>query len=415
MSTARPWKVMKSIERSTHSSHAVSVGAEALLPHVVSVQRAGTCANKPAPSSLRPFQLTTNASTGCLHRCMRGAEASDRVLALVPCLLLQPPHPQASNAPRMKVDPHAPATPGLFSNIAPFTWGAEPAQAGSLFGTSRASAMSVPPPSVGLFGTPMTAATPSPKVTFDVLNQQANRSAGERLSHADIFDFGTKVLTVRVGSEPDHKDFTVHEELLKRSPYLSSIRHEMSSYVSLPDQKPATFNIYVQWLYSKRLYTKAAPASNQVAPTLQQPNSDEWLNLVDVYLLGFKLGDVDFQDMVMDAIMDWLRETRDSGSFITPTPIVALENVARIYYTLHNTAKDNPLRRLVSDVAALNFSDATIQKICADDGGQKLPRAFLLDLLSKLSSRLQGGRPFPEARGACHYHCHAEGKCYRKT
>jgi hypothetical protein len=221
------------------------------------------------------------------------------------------------------------------------------------------------------------------------------------------------VHTVRIGPEPKHKDFTVHQGLLQQSSYFSKLRQNTSGHISLPDQKSTAFNVYVQWLYTKGLYTKPPAPSGAAANNRQQSSSVEWFTLVDAYLLGYKLEDITFRDRVMDGILEWLREVKSSDDLT-----FILDTADEIYSTVGASGKTNPLRRLVSDIAALKFSDAQIQKISEDHGRQRLPHAFLLDLVSKLSTRIQGAKlvstmsKTPEQREACHYHCHGIAKCY---
>lgn len=204
---------------------------------------------------------------------------------------------------------------------------------------------------------------------------------------------------------------------MKRSSYLMSIRHQSSSYASLPDQNPTAFNIYVQWLYSRQLHTKGAIKQTNGAMTSASdpsPVAKEWRTLIDVYLLGYKLRDIDFQDKVMDGILGWLREATTTEDLL-----VVLENVTQAFMALCESPQDHPLRRLFSDVVAFKFTHTAIQKMGSSDGISILPGTFMRDVITKLSSRLQDGKMFggghvwPEYREGCHYHCHEQGACYK--
>ncbi|KAF2452023.1 hypothetical protein P171DRAFT_479036 [Karstenula rhodostoma CBS 690.94] len=229
---------------------------------------------------------------------------------------------------------------------------------------------------------------------------------GERSAHSQMLDFGTKVVTIRVGGEPDHKDFTVHEDGRKRSPYLMDPRNQKPAFISLPDARPEDFNVYVQWLYTGRLHTK----------TIHFDHGVEWVMLTNVYLLGHKLADVDFQDRVMDSMLDWLK---DAGHNIDCLAVV-FDNVTQIFNETKISGKNNPLRRLVSDIVSAKLSNTTIQSMALDRQSEQLPPAFLLDIVSKLSTKLVAGHlsflsltKSPELRENCHYHCHKNGECYR--
>ncbi|KAJ4351248.1 uncharacterized protein N0V89_006587 [Didymosphaeria variabile] len=333
--------------------------------------------------------------------------------------------PRAIDAPGIKPDSSSPITRVWPASMTAGVKAAESNQGGGSFGNS-ARGFSVPPqPLFGkgqAFGTPenhrpLTAATPQ----FGQVNTGSTQApvkniprVGERSPHAQIFDFGTKVVTIRVGHEPQHKDFTVHENLLSRSPYLMDIRHKMSTYISLPDAQPEAFSIYQQWLYTKGLHTKTTVKEVTFGP-FDPSHRDEWTKLTDIYLLGHKLVDTDFQDRVMDGILEWLDETTTSIYDLS----VLLENVVQIYIALKDAREDNPLKRLISDTVSLKFTDAMIQKMVTDRK-KELPRSLLLDLVSKLSANSSGSlimsrvSTHPEFREACHYHCHAAGDCYRK-
>lgn len=164
--------------------------------------------------------------------------------------------------------------------------------------------------------------------------------------------------------------------------------------------------MYVQWLYTRDLYTRTRAGKEG-----QPEEQGEWHILVDAYLLGRKLRDEEFQDRVMDGIAEWLKEVKDRMELG-----VMLQNVADVYAD----AEDHALRRFVSDIAAMKFPNEIIQKLGVKGGGKEAPWAFLVDVLVKMSARFQGVKIFeegnvaPEMRGVCWYHCHGEGACYRE-
>ncbi|KAF2250850.1 hypothetical protein BU26DRAFT_603379 [Trematosphaeria pertusa] len=272
---------------------------------------------------------------------------------------------------------------------------------------------------------PSVASTPSsapPAVpAFDggsVLQARKKMAAqAERFSHNRILDFGIKVRAVRVGTESQHTDFTVHENLLRRSPFFVSPLDPCGSgdagaFTALPDHKPTAFTVYVQWLYSGRLHTK--PSKEETTAVGDPLRRQEWLKLVDAYILGEYLGDIDFRDTVIDAMLGWFHEaqTQDRTSL--------LDSVGEVYM---ETSPGSPLCRLLSDIVAWHFEDRTLQEMKVKQTSFQLPPAFLLDTLVKLSSRFQGagmaafgrGSPVNAGRGTCIYHCHGPGDkaCYK--
>ena len=241
----------------------------------------------------------------------------------------------------------------------------------------------------------------------------------------NIHSFGTKIKAVRVGTDNDHIDYTVHESLLKRSPFLSSeleTSDAQQSFLYVSDIKPSAFGIYVQWLYSGRLHTKMPKGS---ATVTEPTHRREWFKLVDGYLVGEHLAGIDFRDTVIDAMLEWCKEA-------SPTDLqVLLDNVSEVYKSCNY---NSPLRQLVSDVAAWHFADADIQGMRTGSRGS-LPSEFVLEMLCKLSARLQGPSTKPQGgqgqglfanavhvlqspvatgRGTCKYHCHGDKICYRK-
>ncbi|KAF2654610.1 hypothetical protein K491DRAFT_716975 [Lophiostoma macrostomum CBS 122681] len=237
---------------------------------------------------------------------------------------------------------------------------------------------------------------------------------GGRFAHDQIMDFGTEVKAVRVGLEENHIYYTVHESLLRRtSVFRDQLRNSESTPLQigvllLPYAKPSAFGIYVQWLYSGRLHTKMKKSPSVTDPLHQR----EWFKLVDGYLIGERMADAEFRDTIMDAMLEWCKEATIQDQK------VLLDNVGDIY---SSCATGSPLRQLVSDVSAWHFDDATIQEMRIDNE-VALPYDFVLDTLSKLSTRMQGtGRspfgtrsPIEGGRGTCRYHCHGDKACYRQ-
>lgn len=220
---------------------------------------------------------------------------------------------------------------------------------------------------------------------------------------------------MRVGLQPDHTDFTVHENLLSRTPFFADAlnrRNTFTAYIAIGGQQASTFGIYMNWLYTGRLHNKR-PKGTSVGS--HSPHHDEWLSLTDACLLGEYLGDADFRDTVIDAKLEWFH--------VTPSKErrAILDTAAEVYRKVQT---GDPLRRFISDIAAYHFDDKTIQEIVAKHAGMQLPALFVADILGKLSSRFQGPSapnfsnvprpPVIAGRGTCNYHCHGDKECYKK-
>ncbi|KAK7188103.1 hypothetical protein PSPO01_05797 [Paraphaeosphaeria sporulosa] len=125
---------------------------------------------------------------------------------------------------------------------------------------------------------------------------------------------------------------------------------------------------------------------------------------------------MDFRDRVIDSMLEWLDETKNCTYDLS----MVVDTIPQIYVALKDSPEDNPLRRLISELVSLKFTDARIQKLAMVRKGE-LPRGFLLNLGSKLSAK-SGTSTFssnypklPELREACHYHCHRRGECIRRN
>ncbi|KAF1962175.1 hypothetical protein CC80DRAFT_588771 [Byssothecium circinans] len=222
---------------------------------------------------------------------------------------------------------------------------------------------------------------------------------------------GTIVTTIRVGPSSSPKDFTVHVNLLTRSSFFTNAlcNQGVSTSITLDSCTAPTFHLYNNWLYTGRLFSKPTIKD---APAVSAPGSQhrkEWIQLTQAYILGVFLEDVEFRDQVMDALLDWFEEVHFAARS------APLDNVEDVYGEL---AKGNPLRELVSDIAAYHFEHTLVEEM---QKKSDMPAAFLLETLVKMSTRFQGGRsafgtasPVLKGKGGCKYHCHGEGGCYKR-
>ncbi|KAF2851801.1 hypothetical protein T440DRAFT_422502, partial [Plenodomus tracheiphilus IPT5] len=126
-------------------------------------------------------------------------------------------------------------------------------------------------------------------------------------SESRMLDLGTEVIAVRVGPEPNHTDFTIHETLIRKSsPFFEKSlgnkwRKAQERVVRLPTCSASAFSLYMQWLYTNRLHAIPKDASG---------STSELANLVPACLLGEYLQDISFQDHVMDAIIEWKKKAK---------------------------------------------------------------------------------------------------------
>lgn len=109
-----------------------------------------------------------------------------------------------------------------------------------------------------------------------------------------------KVLEVHVGETPDI--FFVHQKLIcSNSKFFSNAMNgkweeSKNCIIRLPANQPATFNLYAQWLYTRRI-----PSGNSIFNS--KTCEKEFRKLVDAYILGDQFQDTDFKNAVVDAFL----------------------------------------------------------------------------------------------------------------
>ena len=132
--------------------------------------------------------------------------------------------------------------------------------------------------------------------------------------------------------------------------------------IRLPEDEPEIFEIYMCWLYHKRI------------PTIRQEPADgstEYLRLIKAYIFGDKIQAKGFQNVIIDAMIEKKEDKDKEGPFwCHEIPDHDCVNTA-----YQNTRPDSPLRKLLVDLWALS-AEAEL------DG--PLPDAFLRDMVEKL-------------------------------
>ncbi|KAF2122615.1 hypothetical protein BDV96DRAFT_639192 [Lophiotrema nucula] len=210
--------------------------------------------------------------------------------------------------------------------------------------------------------------------------------SSESLQFSTIFDanlnecsFGTKAIAIRVGKEPDHQDFTVHEKLLKSSKYLQAALEDRSKesedrVIHLPEQYPI----------------------------LEHDGCD----LLWGYLLGEDLQDINFKDTLSDAMLEWTAEaTIDERGF-------AITMNEEVYC---NLPRNTPVRRILVDITVWEIGKSVFRHFLDLEDSEDHVQ-FLKDVLWGLESRRHAiGElsPLVEHKGTCYYHCHGKEPCYK--
>jgi hypothetical protein len=210
---------------------------------------------------------------------------------------------------------------------------------------------------------------------------------------------GTKVITVRVGREPNHTDFTVHEDPIRASSKFFQAalgrpwRESNERIVRLPECDSKAFKIYAHWLYSGLLCAIPAGASSSIGVSS---------SLVHGYLLGDYLQDASYRDNIMDSLFEWYRaaEAAQRSRFLS----------SWIGVVDAKTCDENPLRKFLVDIVVWHTTHAWWSSVIA-----KMPVNFVYSVCVGLSARYRNRGPSISALGedsGCLYHSHGDEPCY---
>jgi hypothetical protein len=139
-----------------------------------------------------------------------------------------------------------------------------------------------------------------------------------------------------VGDTEAPKKFTVHEGIVKASSEFVRLalrgewKEASTRQIPLPDDEPAVFSVYQQWLYNSLIHTVRQDLG------FVSESDIEYELLVKAYIFGEKIIDVAFKNSVVDAI------TEKVNQFGFNTRLTSL--------VFDNTTPASPLRRLWLDV-----------------------------------------------------------------
>ncbi|KAH7068226.1 hypothetical protein BKA63DRAFT_556737 [Paraphoma chrysanthemicola] len=253
----------------------------------------------------------------------------------------------------------------------------------------------------------------------------------ERYIYRKDDEFGTEIVTIRVGKGGQIQDFMVYEKVIRASsafvdnalkgPWLETT----TRLISLPDFASDTFDRYHRWLltgnlHSKlelkgilELYKKQEPAIVS-SPQLQNTYGRhvELWQLCQLSELGHYLLDTTFMDTINDAILSCMVETRKVPSQF---PIRA---ASEIYKALPVTSLS---RSLLSDIAAWTVTGDRLAfyRKCMEKPDIDLCPDFCLDVLVAMAQRFTSTptskSPFEDWDTSCKYHSHGDEKpCYRE-
>lgn len=185
------------------------------------------------------------------------------------------------------------------------------------------------------------------------------------------------VTTLLVGD--DAVELHVHEKLLRAHStfFDAALSHSwieaQQRRIALPEDKVATLEVYVQYLYTGNIFIKSGKSELKLE---HDSNHPEYFVLADLYVLGEKVGNVRFRNAVINAFISRMQEAQhvtESGKHHC-CPIATV--VDTVY---QGTRPNSPARRLMVDVHLKHGGEHWIVQ-----DAQKHNKEFLMDLTRAL-------------------------------
>ncbi|KAF2624984.1 hypothetical protein BU25DRAFT_129897 [Macroventuria anomochaeta] len=224
-----------------------------------------------------------------------------------------------------------------------------------------------------------------------------------RATLAGPSDFGS-IVTINVGIKPDHKTFMLHGHALRSSSNYFAIAMDVQCAVAdedkpvnLPDITIEDFAVYAKFLYTGLLFTKEA-------------NVTELTRCLHLYKVAKHLEAMDFQDAIVDALIENIVEFRalKGQCRFTATQITTI-------YTM--TEEDSPLRKFAQDLCLQSKGPQGFEKRRLKD----FPVDFQLDLLTAAAPFITSSAKSTDMQDpldlgrSCKYHKHTVlgTPCYR--
>ncbi|KAJ5685374.1 hypothetical protein N7536_007993 [Penicillium majusculum] len=151
-------------------------------------------------------------------------------------------------------------------------------------------------------------------------------------------------LTIIVGASKE--PFQVHESIICTSSLffkkaMSGSRKESKEHtLELPEDDPQVFALYSHWLYFSTIPVVVERVAKKKLP---ENSAREYNDLIKAYLLGDKLLDTNFQNSVIDAIIEQSTTTNPDEQRYYPGE----DAVKHVY---HNTTESATIRKLLVDM-----------------------------------------------------------------
>ena len=189
-----------------------------------------------------------------------------------------------------------------------------------------------------------------------------------------------------------HKSLAVRESAFFEKAFSKEWKESEENEVRLPDHEPEHFKVFLQWLYTRRIFSSQAMviACNECI--------DEWDLLANAWALGAYLQATDFQDTVADAILE--KALQGGGS---------MHSIHKIIYA--NSVAGSPIRKLVVDIAVWRW-DVTMLEA---QGNNAAWSDFFRDLSIAMLKTRESTAESKAVKASCEHHEHRPqgGACYK--
>ncbi|KAF2126887.1 hypothetical protein P153DRAFT_388207 [Dothidotthia symphoricarpi CBS 119687] len=234
----------------------------------------------------------------------------------------------------------------------------------------------------------------------------------QRALQSEAPDFGTVMVTVRVGTVPHTVDFPVYERpIRKSSQFVDNALKEpwqesTDRVISLPKVRRNTFQIYHEWLLTGKLHTVPQPPNGSGMSTENYILYVELIYLSNALHLGYYLLDTDFTDTVCDGIL----QCTSSASNISFFTVWGSDCYKGIPY-------GEPARKLIVDLIAWTSKASGIRRL--SNRHHVEDPDFVMDVLQAVAARFMSAKPSTSPlqgwETSCKYHCHGKDKpCFRE-
>ncbi|KAI5274805.1 hypothetical protein E4T47_02270 [Aureobasidium subglaciale] len=128
----------------------------------------------------------------------------------------------------------------------------------------------------------------------------------------------SKPTLIRVGSLTNSQDFYVHAaHLAASSSYFAELldkQMEEDEPLELPEDDPIVFQLYAHYIYDKKSITTLDLNASNTALDLRPAAYDTYIDLLQAYIFGEKVQNSDFQNEVMNRILQCIGKMHNSKS-----------------------------------------------------------------------------------------------------